>query len=89
MSIELDPSEGMEDNPLHAPALERVMDEPDANGLLAVFYGLIEEAEQEGRTVGQCCMPFIDADDEFVEGTWVPEFWFIVRKVLPDDKPTD
>lgn len=73
-------------DPIHAPALDRIKAQPDANGLLSVYYGLIQEAEEEGRTFGQAMMPFIDADDEFVEGTWVPEFCFIVRKVLPNDE---
>jgi hypothetical protein len=30
-------------------------------------------------------MPYIEDGDEFVVGTWVPELWLVVRKVLPDE----
>jgi len=76
----------MEDDiKLHQPAIPRIEEQPDANGLMSVFKALAREAEGFGNTVGQVCMPFIEADDEFEEGTWVPEFWFVVRKVLPDE----
>lgn len=70
---------------IHKSAIERLKKEPDADKLISIYHAMIEEAEEEGRTVGQVCMPFIDPEDEFVEGEWVPEFWFVVRKVLPDD----
>lgn len=70
---------------LHAASIPRLEAQPDAHALLTVFYSMIAEAEEEGRTCGQVCMPFIEEGDEFVEGEWVPEFWFVIRKVLPDD----
>lgn len=75
---------------IHKPALPRLEKEPDGEGMKRIFNEMIEEAEEEGRTVGQVCMPFIESDDEFTEGEWVPEFWFVVRKVMPDaDERTD
>jgi len=70
---------------IHAPALPRIAEQPDSNGLFAVFESLIEESEALGLEVGQVCMPFIEDGDEFTEGEWIPEFWFVVRKVLPDE----
>jgi hypothetical protein len=69
---------------LHTPALKRIEDNPDAN--LAIFNALVADAEDFDNEVGQVCIPFIEASDEFVEGTWVPELWLVVRKVLPEDK---
>jgi hypothetical protein len=55
-----------------------------ATRLIAILEALIDDAEENDRDVGQVSIPFIESDDEFVPGTWVPEFWFVVRKVLDD-----
>ena len=70
---------------IHKPALERIEKEPDAEGMKQIFSEMIAEAEEFGNDVQQTCMPFIDEGDEFEVGTWIPEFWFVVRKVLPDE----
>jgi hypothetical protein len=67
---------------LHKPSLPRIAKEPDADGLMNIFDAMIEEAEQFGNEVGQVCMPYIEDGDEFTAGEWVPELWFVVRKVL-------
>lgn len=69
---------------IHKPALERLEKEPDAEGMKRIFSAMIAEAEELDNEVQQTCMPYIDEGDEFVEGTWVPEMWWVVRKVLPD-----
>jgi len=68
---------------LHNPSLKRIEDSisPDAN--LAIFNALVADAEDFDNEVGQVCIPLIEEGDEFVEGTWVPELWLVVRKVLP------
>ena len=73
----------MSESKLHAPAIERINAPVDGKGKQMLFEAMIDEAEEEGRDVGQVCMPYIDSDDEFVEDTWVPELWLVVRKVLP------
>lgn len=70
---------------IHEAALPRLAEQPDGEGIRHVMEALIAEAEEEGRNVGQVCIPFIEDGDDFVVGTWVPEFWIIVRKVLPGD----
>ena len=69
---------------LHTPSLKRIEDSisPDAN--LAIFNALVADAEDFDNEVGQVCIPLIEEGDEFVEGTWVPELWLVVRKVLPE-----
>jgi hypothetical protein len=57
----------------------------DGSGTMSIYNALIEETEEIGNEVGQICVPFIEEGDEFVEGTWVPELWLVVRKVLPND----
>jgi len=69
---------------IHKPALERIEKEPDAEGMKRIFSEMISEAEEFGNEVQNVCMPFIDEGDEFVPGTYVPEMWWVVRKVLPD-----
>jgi len=68
---------------LHEPAIERIKAHIDGDANVALFEAMIDEAEEEGRTVTQVCMPYIDGGDEFVVNTWVPELWLVVRKVLP------
>ena len=68
---------------LHEPAIERIKKSVDGDGFLSVFEALVSEAETMGTEIGQVCMPYIEEGDEFVEGTWVPELWIVVRKVLP------
>jgi len=70
---------------IHQPAIERVKAPLAKEGHLMIFQALIDEAEEEGRDIGQVCMPYIDDGDEFVEGAWVPELWLVVRKVLPNE----
>jgi hypothetical protein len=74
---------------IHKDALPRIAEQPDGDQLMRVFLAMVEEGEAFGNDVQQVCLPFIDEGDEFVEGTWVPEFWFVIRKVLPDEASTD
>ena len=69
---------------LHEPSRERIAVPDDGTGTLSIFDALIEETEEFGNEVGQICIPYIEEGDEFVEGTWVPELWLVVRKVLPE-----
>ncbi len=71
---------------IHEPSVERVKTSVDPNGFLGIFQGMAEEAKEEGRDINQVCMSYIEDGDQFVEGTWVPELWLVVRKVLPDDQ---
>lgn len=70
---------------IHRPAIDRIKQPVDGDGKLALFEALIDEAEEFGNEVGQVCMPYVDDSDDFEEGTWVPELWLVVRKVLPDE----
>lgn len=69
---------------VHKAAVPRIEAQPDGPGLMSLFNAMIAEAEEEGREVGQVCIPFIDEEDEFTAGEWVPEFWLVIRKVLND-----
>ena len=70
---------------IHKPSVERVQTSVDPEGFLSIFQAMVEEAEEESRDIAQVCMPYVDEDDEFVVGTFVPELWLVVRKVLPDE----
>jgi len=70
---------------LHEPAVERILSPVDGAGKLSIFKAMIADAEELGTDVSQVCMPYIQDGDEFVEGTWLPELWMVVRKVLPEE----
>jgi hypothetical protein len=57
----------------------------DGEGKMLLFQAMIDDAEEMGTDIQQVCMPYIEEGDEFVEGTWVPELWLVVRKVLPNE----
>jgi len=69
---------------LHPPSLPRIAKQPDGEGILNIMEAMIDEAEETGQECMSVCVPFIDESDEFTEGTWVPEFWLVVRKVLDE-----
>jgi hypothetical protein len=69
---------------LHQPAIDRIKKSVDSEGFLNIFNALEADAEETGVEVGQVCMPYIVDGDEFVAGTWVPELWLVVRKVLSE-----
>jgi hypothetical protein len=69
------------DKKFHKPAIARLKESIDPEGFKEIYKALIEEAEEEGEEAGQVCMPYIEEGDEFEVGTWVPELWFVVRKV--------
>lgn len=71
----------MNKSKIHAPALPRIAEQPDGEGIRLILEALIDEAEEEGRACGQVCVPFVEDADEFVAGTWVPEFWIVARKI--------
>jgi len=70
---------------LHKSAKSRLLEDINKDGFMAIFEALATESEELGNEVGQCCMPYIEEGDEFKEGEWVPELWFVVRKVLHED----
>lgn len=67
---------------IHKAALPRIAKEADSAGLMNIFNAMVEEAEEFGNEVQQVCMPYIEDGDKFTKGEWVPELWFVVRKVL-------
>jgi hypothetical protein len=71
---------------LHQPAIERVKDgRAEGDGLLAIMEALAQDSENDGLEVGQLVVGYVDNGDVFEEGTYVPELWIVVRKVLPNE----
>jgi hypothetical protein len=66
---------------LHKPAIARLEELLDLKELAET---LAEDAEESGQEVGQVVLTLISEEDEFVDGTYVPELWLVVRKVLPE-----
>lgn len=69
---------------LHEPSLKRIEEAVSSEANMMIFSALVDDAEEFGNEVGQVCIPLIEEGDEFVEGTWVPELWMVVRKILPE-----
>ena len=70
----------------HKPSISRLEESIDPEGFKEIYKALIEDAEESEAEVSQVCMPYIEDGDEFEEGTWVPEMWFVVRKVIKERK---
>lgn len=66
---------------IHEPSVGRIKDNECGSGLLDIFNSLTAEAEESGEELVSMMVDFIEAEDDFVEGTYVPELWFLVRKV--------
>ena len=69
---------------IHRPFYERLRQGArfDHENIEVIFETLAEDLD--GEECGQFAAMFIGEEDEFVEGTYVPEIWFVLRKVLPD-----
>lgn len=73
---------------LHEPAKQRLLDSVVYDGIILteVFDSLLEKASENKPDTAQYTHMFIDENDEFVEGTYVPEIWFVLRKVIDEDE---
>lgn len=71
---------------IHRPFYERLRQGThfDHETIEMIFETMAEDLD--GQESGQFAAMFIGEEDEFVEGTYVPEIWFVLRKVLPDDQ---
>ena len=71
---------------IHEPAKSRVSEGPGIDGpqLLNLMEQLAAEADEMGDRQGQTLIGFLEPEDEFVEGSWVPEIWIVVRKVTDE-----
>ena len=71
---------------IHEPAKKRIMDgtgfSPD--DLVNLMEMMASQCEEVGNEAGQMMIGFLEEEDEFVPGTYVPEVWIIMRKVLDD-----
>lgn len=67
---------------IHEPSVERIRASECGEGTLNIFKSLIEDVKENGEESAAMLVDFMEPEDEFVEGTYVPEIWFVVRKVL-------
>jgi FPC/CPF motif-containing protein YcgG len=72
---------------MHEPAMQRILESPDYDAVTIseIFEDMLEKAQENNPEVAQYIAMFIQPEDEFVVGTYVPEIWFILRKVVEDD----
>lgn len=70
---------------LHEPTIERIKETsiPGAN-ILGLFQELAKDAEDLDQESLDLIIGFMDSDDDYVPGTYVPEIHFIVRRVGND-----
>jgi hypothetical protein len=70
---------------LHEPSIERIKaGTVKGIGLVHLFTELIEDAEESGHNGMDMLVTYIEPEDDFVVGTWVPELHLIVRRVDAD-----
>lgn len=70
---------------MHEPSKPRVAaGTVEGVGLVELFEGLAEEANETGEAAMDMVVVYIDPDDEFVVGSYVPELHLIVRRVDAD-----
>lgn len=68
---------------LHEPSKARILggEGSMSERVLQTFEDLVKDAEDMDCPCLDLVVTFIDKDDEFVPGTYVPELHLIVRKV--------
>ena len=70
---------------IHKPAHERVLEKGlDGPTLLDLMECMALESEAFNNEAGQLLVGYIEDEDEFKPGTYVPEIWIVLRKVLDD-----
>lgn len=72
----------------HEPAVKRIENGMtyDPDSIMMIFEELLEQAKINKPGTNHFTAMFIDEEDEFVPGTYVPEIWFVLRKVVDDDE---
>ncbi len=67
---------------LYDPSIERIKGGKfGGDGMVALFENLAEEAEKNDLPVLTLIVPYVDANDELENGTYIPELHLIVRKI--------
>ncbi len=68
---------------MHEPSKKRMVPEgvDYARHLLTHFENLVEDAKQMDLGCLDLVVTYIDEDDDFVPGTYVPELHLVIRKV--------
>jgi hypothetical protein len=71
---------------LHNKCIERIA-AGKASGmhLVQLFETLATDAELHGESVADLAVYYLESDDEFVVGKYVPELHLVVRRIEPDD----
>jgi hypothetical protein len=70
---------------LHEPSKDRVAaGTVEGIGLVELFTGLAHEAHDSGEGAMQMIVTYMEENDEFVAGTYVPELQLIVRRIDAD-----
>lgn len=72
----------------HKPSVKRIEEgmtyDPDT--IMLIFEELLDQTKHNDPETNHFTAMFIDEDDDFVVGTYVPEIWFVLRKVVDDDE---
>ena len=58
----------------------------DPDTIMLIFEELMEQAKINKPSTVHFSAVFISEEDEFVPGDYVPEIWFVLRKVMTDDE---
>ena len=71
---------------LFEPCVDRIKGgKASGEGLAELFETLAAEAKLLGEHVADLVVFYLEPDDDFVVGKYVPELHLVVRRVEPDD----
>ena len=71
---------------LHKPSIERLASSHvDGAKLVQLFETLAADAVASEEGALDLAVYYIDTDDDFTEGEFVPELHLVVRRINPDD----
>lgn len=67
---------------LHEPSIKRIADgKIGGEGMVQLFETLASDAELNGIPTMTLMIPYIEEDDIYDEGKYVPELHLVVRKI--------
>lgn len=75
---------------LHKPSKIRIADgEFSGDNIVHLLESMASEAHDAGQEGSHVAITYIEEDDDFVPGTFVPEIHLVLRRVEPDGTGTN
>ena len=75
---------------LHKPSRERIADGTISGEHVArLFEDMAMEAHEMGMEGSHICIPYVEEDDDFLPGTYVPEIHLVLRRIEDESQDTE